>query len=88
MKLLVKLALVGWQFLCFNFYNEGTWTSVKGYQMSDNFVSFNSTQPTRASKTGFWEDSDQNVFTVGAMMQNTAKATEFLSGIIHELSLY
>ena len=56
--------------------------------MSDNFVSFNSTQPTRASKTGFWEDSDQNVFTVGAMMQNTAKATEFLSGIIHELSLY
>jgi len=55
--------------------------------MCDNFVTFNSTDPV-VTMTGTWQDADSHVFTVGAMNNNTKKATEFIEGIMHQVELF
>ena len=37
---------------------------------------------------GSWQDSNTHVLTVGAMNNNTQKATEFIEGIINLVVLY
>lgn len=79
---------MGWQYLAFNVLTESNKTTViKAYQMADNFITFNSTTPLRTDN-GQWTDSDSNVLSVGAMMENSGKATEFIVGLFHEITFY
>ena len=78
---------MGWCFIALNVLNNGNRTSFKAYQLCDNFVTFNSTHPV-VTMAGAWQDADSHVFTVGAMNNNTKKATEFIEGIMHQVELF
>ena len=78
--------LVGWCFIALNVLVNADSTSFNAYQMCDNFVTFNSTEPV--TMFGAWKDADSHVLTVGAMNNNTQKATEFIEGIILQVEMF